>query len=405
MQSNLIVSPIPEKFPTVDYRLNTVTVRFRDSLESNTTYSLNFGNSIKDYNEGNVLPGFTYIFSTGASIDSLQLRGNVILAESGKVDSTLTVMLHTSGDDSAVVKERPRYIAKLDRNGRFTFRNLPAGTFYVYALQDQGGSQKYFDTKQLFAFADSPVVIRSGVQPVTLYAYAENQGSPTSVISGLRPKGGGAERRLKYQTTVAGGKQDILEKFVLTFETPLKIFDSSKIQLTTDSTFINTTGYSWEMDTSKKIVQLSYEWKENTLYHFIMEKDFAEDTTGKTLLKDDTLTFRTRAQNEYGSLSIRIRNIDLTSDPVLLMLVNNELKKSIPINSETISESIFLPGEYELRILYDRNKNGKWDPGEFFGKHLQPEIVRPIERRISVKAGQNNEFEITAPPNSPNEGG
>ena len=52
---------------------------------------------------------------------------------------------------------------------------------------------------------------------------------------------------------------------------------------------------------------------------------------------------------------------------------------------------------YALRILEDANQNGKWDPGEFFGKHLQPEIVRPVSRRISVKPAFENEFEIEAP--------
>ncbi len=58
------------------------------------------------------------------------------------------------------------------------------------------------------------------------------------------------------------------------------------------------------------------------------------------------------------------------------------------------SQTLFIPGEYELGILFDNNKNGKWDPGEFFGKHKQPEIVKPIERKITVKAGLQNEFDI-----------
>jgi hypothetical protein len=53
-----------------------------------------------------------------------------------------------------------------------------------------------------------------------------------------------------------------------------------------------------------------------------------------------------------------------------------------------------LPGEYELRILYDTNKNGVWDPGEFFNKHKQPEVVVPIERKINVKSNWQNEFEL-----------
>ncbi|HEX7848073.1 MAG TPA: Ig-like domain-containing protein, partial [Chitinophagaceae bacterium] len=78
-QTEMLISPTPKNFPTVDYRLNTVTVKLKDSLETNTTYSFNFGNSIKDINESNVKKNFTYIFSTGNYIDSLELTGKVVL--------------------------------------------------------------------------------------------------------------------------------------------------------------------------------------------------------------------------------------------------------------------------------------------------------------------------------------
>ena len=211
VQSNLLVSPIPNTQPAVDYRLNTVTVKLADALESNTTYTLNFGKAIKDYNEGNILKGFTYIFSTGQAIDSLRFSGKVLLAETGKTDSTLIVLLHKSSDDSAVVKNRPTYIARLDGNGNFVFSNMPPGIFYVYALQDQVGSRMYLDAKQLFAFADSAVLIQQQITPVTLYAYAEKQ-NMVPLVTGLRSRSGVAENRLKFKTTIINGMQDILEK-------------------------------------------------------------------------------------------------------------------------------------------------------------------------------------------------
>ena len=67
IQQQLLVSPIPRILPSVDYRLNTVTVRLKDSLEANTTYTLDFGEAIKDINEGNILRNFRYTFSTGTS--------------------------------------------------------------------------------------------------------------------------------------------------------------------------------------------------------------------------------------------------------------------------------------------------------------------------------------------------
>ena len=152
--------------------------------------------------------------------------------------------------------------------------------------------------------------------------------------------------------------------------------------------------YSFEEDSSRKKIILHFNWKENTLYHLILDKDFAEDSLGKKLLKTDTLTFTSRSRQEYGNLSIHFRKLDLSQNPVLQFVQNDEVKKSFPLSSTDFSQSLFIPGDYELRILNDSNKNGKWDPGEFFGKHKQPEIVKPVERRITVKADNDNEFEI-----------
>jgi hypothetical protein len=134
----LIISPVPKEEPAIESKLKTLTIRIKDTLEANTTYTLNFGNAIRDINEGNIARNFTYIFSTGSTFDSLTLSGKVVLAVNGKVDTTIIVMLHKNGDDSAVVNEKPRYLTRLDSSGNFRFRNLPSGTFYIYALQDEG---------------------------------------------------------------------------------------------------------------------------------------------------------------------------------------------------------------------------------------------------------------------------
>lgn len=80
-----------------------------------------------------------------------------------------------------------------------------------------------------------------------------------------------------------------------------------------------------------------------------------------------------------------------------MLIQGDAIKGTYPLSSATFSQNLFLPGEYELRILEDRNKNGKWDPGVFFGKHIQPEIVRPVSRKITVKPDYENEFDIDAP--------
>jgi len=406
VHENLLISPIPKTDPGVEPKLRTVIIRLKDTLEPNTTYTLNFGNAIKDVNEGNPARSFTYIFSTGGTFDSLTLSGKVILAETGRVDSTLAVILHKHGDDSAVVNEKPRYATRLDSSGNFTFRNLPPGTFYIYALKSEGGSYRYSE-RQLFAFADSEVVVGANNEPITLYAFTEipptEKSGPTTPT--LTPQIGGRQRgpsgvrenRLRLQTNLDNGQLDLLSNLSITSDVPLRKLDTSLIHFSRDSSFTPITDYTILRDTSQKKLTLQYNWKENTLYHLIAEKDFVEDTLGRKLLKTDTINFKTKRLSEYGSLRIRFRNLDLASNPVLLFVQNDIVVKSIPLTGPEIKVPVFLPGDYQLRILNDRNKNGKWDSGQFFGKHVQPEIVKPVTRRINVKPNWDNEFDVAAP--------
>lgn len=393
VQQNLLFTPTFERNPEIMARLRTLTIRMRDSLEANTTYTFDFGNAIKDINEGNILRNFSYTFSTGPRLDSLQIRGRVLLAETGTVDSTLMVVLHNQLDDSAVRKQRPRYVTRLDGNGNFTFRNLPADTFAIYALGDAGGSRRYMSNSQLFAFSnDSLVLPRTG--EVTLYAYRETEPTPPGAPgAGTRPSA--ADRRLVLNTNLAANQQDLLNNLVLTFERPLRTFDSTRIALSTDSVFTPVTAYTARLDTTEKILTLQTAWRPDTRYNLVLDRDFAEDTLGRKLLKTDTLVFNTRAEADYGRISIRVRNVNTVQNPVLQFIQNGKVVFGAPIANGTFSQRLFLPGEYELRVLSDTNRNGVWDPGQFFGVRKQPETVRPIERRISVKAALDNEFEVT----------
>ena len=397
---NLIISPTPTIAPVIESKLKTITVKIKDTLEANTTYSYNFGKSIKDYNEGNVLENFSYIFTTGTSLDSLELTGKVLLAETGGIDSTLIVMLHKSGDDSALIKDSPRYIAKLDGKGSFRFRILPAGIYYVYALKDDGGTRRYFPKTKLFAFADQPVEIKPGVTEIILYAFAE-KGEPPSATAPISINRGAAnradERRLKFTTTIINKQQDLLNPFTLSFEQSLKNFDTTKMMLSTDSAYVPEKNYSWQPDSLNKKITLIIKWKENTNYNLILDKEFAEDTAGRKLLKTETLNFATKKQTEYGTVRINFSNFDLTKNPVLLFLQSGQIVKSYTLTTASFSQPLFFPGEYELRMLNDENKNGIWDPGDFFGKRKQPELVKPIDKKITIKANWDNEFEITSP--------
>lgn len=394
VQNNLLFTPTfpPEKNPEVSVKGKVVTVRFRDSLLSNTTYLLNFGNAIRDINESNPLRNFAYTFSTGPVLDSITLNGRVILAENGKTDSTLIVMLHRDLADSAVQKERPVYVARVDSAGRFRFTNLPKGTFAIYALGDAGIVRRYQNpSQQYFAFSNQPAVTGTS-RDITLYAYRDQpQGqTPKSAATAVKTP---AEKRLRFTATT--GTVDLQGDFVLTFQTPIRRLDSTQLSLHTDSTYTNVP-FTALLDSSRTLLHVRSQWKEGTPYHLILGKEFAEDTLGRKLLKTDTLSFTTKRLSDYGSLRLRIRNIDTARKPVLQFVQNGSVVFSAPLTvSGVFTAKLFNPGDYQLQILYDTNGNGKWDPGHFFGTKRQPEIVVPVTRSITVKPAWDNEFEAS----------
>jgi uncharacterized protein (DUF2141 family) len=388
-QQNILLTPTLARNPEIEGHLRTLTIRFRDSLEDNTTYTFNFGNAVRDVNEGNVLPGLTYTFSTGPQLDSLTLSGKVVLAQTGGIDTTVIVILHRNLNDSAVVNERPRYISRVDRDGNFTFRNLPSGTFALYALSETAG-RRYTNKASLFAFTDTPIVVRTGTVPVTLYAYRERSPNP----AGATPAAGNtADKRLRFSTNLTGTVQDIQEPLELMLDQPLRLLDTNQLRLRRDSTY-GPVSYTTQLDSSRRTLSFRTNWLENTTYHLILEKDFAEDSLGRRLLKSDTLHFTTRKRTDYGSFNIRFRNLNTTPNSVLQLLKNGVIVYSAPVQNNRVTQPLILPGDYDLQILYDRNGNGKWDPGLFFGTKRQPELVRPIDRKLTIKAGQAADIEI-----------
>ncbi len=403
VRTNLIVSPVPKIMPTVTSHLRTITIMMKDTLQPNTTYALNFGRAVADVNEGNVLKNFTYAFSTGNYVDSMTYSGRVIMANTGKPDSTLTAMLHDKLYDSAVAKERPRYIARLDSSGNFTFNNIRPGTYALYALKDESGTHEYTTKAQVFAFADSPVNLTKSTEPLLLYAYADTSDFKTKPKKNLLPpvppkkekEDKDKPKRLVFGANIPGGLLDLHHQFEISFAVPIKNYDSSKIRFSTDTTYTEITQFHYVLDSTNKKLTVYYNWKENTLYHFILQKDFATDSLSEHLLKIDTITFKTKKDSDYGNLRLRFRNLDLNRHPVLLFIQGEKIISSHTIGrSLRYNDKLFDPGEYEIRILYDTNQNGVWDPGDFY-KHRQPEIVVPIRKKLNVKSDWDNEVDIT----------
>ncbi|GAB2838416.1 Ig-like domain-containing domain [Ferruginibacter profundus] len=390
VQANVLVSPYPKSAPEFKSKLKTVSIKLKDTLLPNTTYSINFGNAIRDVNEGNVLKNFTYVFSTGNTIDSLRLTGKVELAETGKPDSTMIVMLYRNANDSSVQQIKPAYIAFLKGDGSFTFNNLPPGNFNIYALKDGDGGKTYNSKTEQFAFADGPITVTENNKPIALFAYAEEKMNKTPVTTTtVKPKTA-AQKKLKYTLGSGGQKQDLRGNLVLDFNNAIKKLDTTKITLT-DTNFVAVPGVSYLVDSNKVI--LKTKWLEDADYKIVIQKNAVRDSTDSTITKTDTIRIKTMGPADYGNVVLRFKNIILTKHPVLQFVQDDIVKESFPVTASEWSNKLFPPGEYEIRILYDDNNNGKWDPGSYT-KKLQPEKVIALPKKFAVKANWDNESDI-----------
>ncbi|MEO8763919.1 MAG: Ig-like domain-containing protein [Ginsengibacter sp.] len=388
LQENLLVSPTPKITPNVSFKFKTISIKIRDTLEPNTTYRIDLGNSIQDLNEGNPYKNFSYVFSTGPYVDSLEFSGNVQIAQTGKPDSTLLVFLYKDLDDSAVFKKKPRYITRVNAKGDFTFHNLADGIYRVFSLKDESGQRVYSGRDELFAFADSTIEVGKHTNPVTLFAYAAEKtkvkGTSTAITA--------ADKKLKYTASISNNRQDILTPLTLQFNHKLKNFDSLKIELT-DTLFNPNRSALVTIDTTFKIITVKIKWQDNTDYRLIVSKDFATDTLGTALAKSDTIHFKTKKESDYGSLKITFKNLEKFKHPVLQFVANNEVVNSFPLPSAVWSVKLFNPGDFEVRILEDLNQNGLWDPGNYNLK-VQPEKVYAIPQKINIRADWENERDI-----------
>lgn len=391
INENLIVSPNPKNTALVDGKLHNVSIKMRDTLEKNTTYSFDFGRAIKDVNEGNEIKNFTYVFSTGKKIDSNTYNGYVFLAETGKADSTLTVVLHNNLNDSAIQKNRPRYYTRINGKGYFSFKFLPEGKFSVYVVPNDF-TKKYDDSTKLFAFLNEPILINSNTRTDTLYAYQEFKKKETKVVNATpitKGKLSAEDKRLKYSANLEAGQQDQLSALELNFARPLKSWDSSKIVLL-DTLFQPIKGYKLSIDTSNTKISLEYPWRENQYFRLIVSKDAVVDTNGISLTKSDTAKFVTKKDAEYGSCRVRFTNLDISKHPVMQLVIEGRIFASYPITGKEFISKRFKPGEYELRMLYDTNKNGKWDAGSFKEKK-QPEIVKSFVKKLVIRPDRDSD--------------
>jgi hypothetical protein len=171
--SEVSVSPAQEIPPLLKIKQKTLIINFKDSLESNTTYTINFGKAIQDVNESNVLKNYSYVFATGDHLDSLQINGKVISANDNKEVKDVTVFILPISRDSIFGKKKPSIYTTTDSAGNFSLKNLREDNYRIYALKETGADRIYNSPNEEIAFLKDSIHLNKDTSGIVLKLFKE----------------------------------------------------------------------------------------------------------------------------------------------------------------------------------------------------------------------------------------
>ena len=170
------ISPDVAKQPEYKIRKKNLHIVLPDSLEENTTYTINFGKGLVDYNEGNPLLNYTYVFSTGPQLDSLTISGSVTNALTKSFefekDKDVRVLLIPTRQDSIFGKKKANIFTSVDSTGNFIFRNLKEDTYRIYALKEQNNDRIFNNPDESIGFLLDSIVLKDDIKDIKI-AYSK----------------------------------------------------------------------------------------------------------------------------------------------------------------------------------------------------------------------------------------
>jgi len=399
------ISPILSVAPIVTAINKRIIVKIADTLEQeNTTYRITFGKAIQDVHEGNVFRNYTYTFSTGKYFDSLQLSGDILNAATGLPDTgkVYVVLYSASRPDSAIVREKPLYVAIADANGHFVFKGLPAKKFRIYGLKDANGNLIYDGNNEWIGFRSENVQPGDSIQsPILLKIFPEvindtSKIKKTSEKPALNKPETKTSKNAKAEpfnyivnvdtSDIKRRTQELTKPIGVTFNRKIGSVNSSRITLTYDSIGITVEALTnINLDTQRNELLINTQWQENMVYTLRLLKSFVKDTSGTEALPW-RYTFRTKRDEDYGKLEIHLPVKYVGKQYLLMVMGDKDTVYTKPILDTIVYLSRLQPDNYTMRIIVDKNENGKWDTGDLFAK-IQPEEVIPYNNSIPLKAG------------------
>lgn len=438
--TQVVISPPLEKRETITLKGKSILIEFDEEelLKENVTYTINFGEAIKDITESNPLSNYRYVFATGSYIDSLELRGQVTDAYTEEVLDGVTVILYENLEDSVIYNEKPFYFTKTDKAGNFHLENLKSGTFKAIAILDGDQNKKYSGPQEKIGFISGPVTIPDTSlaivsfklfepkPPLKLQSHSANahffklvfNGAPDRVAISTNQNQDFTWTRQQTNDTILGWYQNATFPLEMVLTDSLLIQDTLKINqdtawqsalvmrysgkkrytdlffkdsimsrfnqpiMTIDTTRIlleDSTGqlvdFGIRLLEQNKLI-LTHPFKQQAVYTL---KYLPGSVSGivSELLDTIIIPISTLDIESFGSVIVSLDNLDSTQTYLTRLMAKDQIlfEKTL---SNTVNSNYKIeglrPGGYVLQVIEDQNGNGRWDTGNYL-KGLFPERI------------------------------
>lgn len=346
-QKEISVSPDVEQPINPRVKRKTIEVALPDSLEANTTYTINFGKAIGDFNEGNPLLNYSYVFSTGNVIDSLSISGNVIDALTKIPEKEIAVILIPTRQDSIFGKRKANIFTLTDTSGNFQLKNLREDTYRIYALKEENNDRVYNAPGEYIGFLTDSIVLNKDTSGIHLeiskglpkdFRLLDRKIEPTGKISFVFNK------PLKRPDIVVLHPQNLDETKQITYNTARDSASMWLAELTFDSLKVQISDQGTVLDS------VTLRRGRNEKY----DRDF--------LILD----------NLSGNKVTRVKHIQLTAASPVQSIDRNKIiltEDSIPRTNFQLAKDTTAPWRYVLRYNWrpKRNYQLSLEEGAFLG--------------------------------------
>lgn len=464
------ITPEMPTQPIFKIRKKNLVIEMPDSIEANTTYTINLGKGLVDFNESNPILNYTYVFATGEQLDSLTLSGNVtngyMQGFDYEQDKDVNVILIPTSRDSIFGKKRASIFTTVDSAGNFMFRNLREDAYRIYAIKEQNNDRTYNAPDEWIGFLKDSIYLDRDISGIkleisqgiprdfrTMERKLENDGTalltfnrrivdpvvriidppqldedkilrfsgandsvrvflPSIEFDSIKfeiadgqnildtvqirkPRNLKLERKLEPQFNITN-KVDRVRHLRVTSSTPIADIDKGKIVLLEDS--VSRRNFQLQRDSIKQdLYHIRYNWRPKRQYEVTFQEGAITGFFGEKN-EEKKLSFTADEDENYGDIHLTFVGLE-EGEQYIVELISEDRKRVfdkriLPAN-RIMSYVKYSVGKYTIRMIWDQNRNGVWDPADVWTLTFQ-EPIWYLDRIFTIRANweQNETVEV-----------